>query len=73
MRIEPLIFYVEDGKGPAEEYRLGDSTGPRFKCIPSLGFGIKDIEETLAICFAHNLVRTLELHGDVGAARFTDT
>lgn len=75
-RYENRTVYVEEERGPAEEYRLGDSTGPRFKCIPSLGYGVRNIEETLAICYAHNLknviVRIFEMHGNVGAAKLTD-
>lgn len=56
-------------------YVEGDSLGPKFKQVPVLGYGIPHIEETLAICFAHNVKngvqRIFSMHGDVGSAKFS--
>lgn len=68
-------IYVEE-KERQLAYQPGDSTSGMFKEIPSLAHGVRDIEETIAICHAHNLknvlVRIFEVHCDVGQARFTD-
>lgn len=66
----------KETKRIAQPYKEGDSLGQKFKSIPVLGYGIPNLEETIAICFAHNvkngLQRIFALHGDVGSSKFTE-
>lgn len=68
-------IYMET-KDSNPEYLPGDCTTNKFKTIPSLAYAIPDIEETIAICFAHNvknmIVRIFAMHGNLGSVRFTD-
>jgi hypothetical protein len=67
----------KESKHAANAYAAGDSLGPKFKRVPVLGYGISNLEEKLAMCFAHNvkngMQRIFGMHGDVGkGVRLTD-
>lgn len=75
VRHGPKRTVYQESKRQAASYSDGDALGPKFKQIPVLGYGIHHIEETLAICFAHNVKngvqRIFGMHGDVGSPKFT--
>lgn len=64
----------KESKKRTRPYAQNDSLGARFKFIPVLGYGIPFIEDSLAICFGHNvkngLRRIFGAHGDVGSDKF---
>eukprot|EP00466_Bigelowiella_natans_P017634 jgi/Bigna1/145908/aug1.105_g20616 len=67
----------KDGKREAGMHKDGDSLGNEFKSVPVLGHGIPHVEETLSMCFAHNVKngsrRMFGMHGNVGkSAEFTE-